>query len=91
MDHTHIVKRKGHQEPYDNHKVYASCYAACLNAGLLKESAETVCSDVMRQLDQWVGEKESVRSDEIFDAVAGAMEPLSDKAAFMYKTHRDVS
>lgn len=91
MEHTHIVKRKGHKEPYDNHKVYASCYASCLNAHCAKEESEGLCEKVMRELDRWIDEKKEVKSQEIFKEVARAMRELNQKAAFMYETHRDIS
>lgn len=90
--HTHIVKRgKGHREPYDNHKVYASCYAACLNAGLSRNEAENVSQKVMTEVDRWIDEKETVTSKEIFEEVSRDLEKHNRSAAFLYKTHRDIS
>ena len=91
MDHPHIVKRKEHQEPYDNHKVYASCYAGCLDASLPKEEAETICAKVMDELDGWIEKKDAVPSEKIFKKVIRAMAKLNKEAAFMYETHRDIS
>ena len=90
--HSHIVKRrKGHREPYDNHKVYASCYAASLNAGLSKEEAEALCEKVTRAIDAWVLEKDSVTSEEIFREIIRVLKTHDTKVAFMYETHRDIS
>ncbi len=90
--HTHIVKRReGHKEPYDNHKVYASCYAASLNANLKKEEAETLCEKVTATIDAWVDEKDVLTSEEIFEQVIHVLETYNGKVAFLYKTHRDVS
>lgn len=91
MDHPHIVKRKGHKEPYDNHKVYASCYAACLNSHIPKERAESICDNVMAELDSWVTGKGEVFSQQIFEEVARIMEKHDKNASFMYKSHRDIS
>ncbi len=91
MDHPHIVKRKGHKEPYDNHKVYASCYAACLNAHISKERAEGICSGVMGGMDLWMSGKDEVYSQQIFDEVTRIMEKFDGEASFMYKSHRDIS
>lgn len=91
MDHAHIVKRKGHKESYDNHKVYASCYAACLNTHMSKERAEEICFQVTRAIDDWIAGKESVSSQEIFDEVALVMGKHNTDASFMYKSHRDIS
>ena len=90
--HTHIVKRrKGHREPYDNHKVYASCYAACLNAGLSKTESEVLCEKVTNTIDAWIDGKDVVASEDIFREVIKTMQQYHEKAAFMYETHRDIS
>ena len=92
MEHIHIVKRrKGHGEPYDNHKVYASCYAACLNANCTKEKAEQVCDKVMHNIDRLVEGRRSITSQDIFEEIAHAMKSYHKEAAFMYETHRDIS
>ena len=39
-----IVKRKGHEEHFDERKVYASCFAACMNAQVGAKKAEQ-CAD----------------------------------------------
>ena len=91
MSHTHIVKRKKHQEPYDSHKVYASCYAAGLDASLPKEKAEALCAKVVKEIKQWIDGKNEVSSNEIFKKITKAMRTLNKDAAFMYETHRDIS
>ncbi|MBI4118256.1 MAG: hypothetical protein HY455_01810 [Parcubacteria group bacterium] len=91
MDHTHIVKRHGHEEAYDNHKVYASCYAACVSAACHKEDAERICGEVMQEVDTFIDDKGSVTSDEIFNETARAMRGRHGEAAFLYETHRDIS
>ena len=90
-NHPHIVKRRGHKEPYDNHKVYASCYAASLNAHIPKERAEEMCDSIMKKIDEWIAGKESVNSQNIFEEVTRIMEEHNSDAAFMYKSHRDIS
>ncbi len=90
--HTHIVKRRGgHREPYDNHKVYASCYAASLNANIPKEKAEALCEKITAEIDAWIFGKDALTSQEIFEEVIRVMEKYNKNAAFMYKTHRDIS
>lgn len=91
MSHPHIIKRKGRKEPYDNHKVYASCYAACLNTHMPKEEAEGISRDVMKEIDQWIDEKKDVSSQDIFQEVTKTLGKYNKEAAFMYETHRDVS
>ena len=91
MDHPHIVKRKGHKEPYDNHKVYASCYAACLNAHMQKELAEEICGKVMKEIDEWIIGKDTASSQEIFEKITQVMVKYNADSSFMYKSHRDIS
>lgn len=91
MSHLHIIKRKGRKEPYDNHKVYASCYAACLNVHMPKEEAERVSGEVTKEIDRWIDEKEDISSKEIFQEVIKILRTYDKEAAFMYETHRDVS
>jgi len=45
----HIVKRRGHKEEYDERKVYASAYAACLNVHLGEIEAEEIATKVKRK------------------------------------------
>lgn len=88
---THIVKRKGHKQEYDERKVYASIYAACLSAHSEKEEAEATASLVTREVNKWIVDKESVTSDELFKQTGEELMHLNKDAAFMYKTHRDLS
>ena len=86
-----IVKRKGHAEEFDERKVYASCYAACLNAQIEHTKAEKICEKVSRELKAWAIKKKYADSKEIFKKVTAAMKRHDKNAAFMYETHRDIS
>lgn len=87
----HIVKRKGHKEIFDERKVYASVFAACLSAHLNKEEAEVNANIVTKAVKEWLDEKEGITSDQIFKKAGEELEHLSRDASFMYKTHRDIS
>ena len=88
----HIVKRAGHKEPYDDRKVYGSCYAACLNVHIKdKEEAERICGEVTAEVNQWVENTAEFSSDEIFKKVTEALGKRNKDAGFMYQTHRDIS
>ena len=87
----HIVKRKGHKQEYDERKVYASVYAACLSAHVLQEEAESIASLVTREVKKWIEGKEEVPADQISKQAGDELEHLNREAAFMYKTHRDIS
>lgn len=88
---THIVKRKGHKQEFDERKLYASVYAACLSAHAPKEEAEATANLVSREIKKWIGNKKEILSDAIFKKVFEELEHLNNEAAFMYKTHRDIS
>lgn len=87
----HIIKRRGHKQEYDERKVYASVYAACLNAHLHDQKAEEVASKVSKEISEWVKEQGEVSSNQIFVKVGRLMEEENKEAAFMYLTHRDIS
>ncbi len=86
-----IVKRKGHTEEFDERKVYASCYAACLSSHVPHMEAEKICEKVAKEVKAWVRKKISVTSDKIFKKTTAAMKKHNEDAAFMYETHRDIS
>lgn len=86
-----IVKRRGHTEEFDERKVYASCYAACLNTQILHEEAEKICEKVAKEVKAWARKKKAVSSDEIFRKTISAIKKHHEDVAFMYETHRDIS
>ncbi len=91
MAHTHIVKRKGHTEEYDERKVYASSYAAVLNVHETQKVAEDIAEKVSKDVSNWIKDKKEVNSSQIFDEVTKSLAKYNKDASFMYNTHRDVS
>lgn len=87
----HVVKRRGHLQEFDERKLYASIYAACLAAHIEHEEAESIAGLVSREVKKWVDEKEKVTSDEIFNQAGKELKHLNEDASFMYTTHRDIS
>ncbi|MEK7659853.1 MAG: hypothetical protein AAB343_01480 [Patescibacteria group bacterium] len=88
---TLIVKREGHKEAYDERKVYGSCYASVLNTHKSKEDAEDTCGAVVAVLAERIAKKKEITSKEIFHHMCEIMERYDKDAAFMYKTHKDLS
>ncbi|MBI4168150.1 MAG: hypothetical protein HY515_04285 [Candidatus Aenigmarchaeota archaeon] len=86
-----VVKRKGHTEKFDERKVYASCYAACMTCGLHENGCEIISSKVAGEVKKWVRKKKRVTSREIFRKVISLLRKAHKPAAFMYETHMDVS
>ncbi len=87
----HIVKRKGHEEHFDERKVYASTFAACLNIHMNKKEAEKCADKVMGEVGRWIKKKEEVTSNDISREVIKALKKINEDAAFMYETHRDIN
>lgn len=88
---TIIVKRRGHRERYDERKVYASVYSACLAAGEPEGSAEKISAAVAREVTRAAAEWKTVRSDQIFRLAIVELGQRSPKAVFLYENHRDLS
>ena len=86
-----IVKRKGHTEEFDERKVYASCYAACLSSHVEHTAAEKICEKVAKEVKTWARKKKTVDSSDIFKKVISTLKKHNKDAAFMYETHRDIS
>lgn len=92
MADTHIIKRRGHKQLYDERKVYASVYSSCLNAHLTKIEAEEIAAKVTLEISQWIAyEREAISSDKIFKKVIEVMKEHDRDSAFMYETHRDLA
>lgn len=86
-----VVKRAGAREPFDDHKVYASIYEACISAKVPKREAEKICEKVTKEVKKWLKGREEVDSSAIFKKVVEVLEPLNKEAAFAYETHRNVT
>lgn len=91
MTTKHIVKRRGHKEPYDERKVYATVYAACRNAHLPQHEAEEHAADVAQDVTQWVMNVPEATSHQISRHIIDALRPLHKDAAFLFETHRDLA
>lgn len=88
---THIVKRKGYKQKFDERKLYASVYSACLSARVPKEEAEATSNLITREVKMWINEKKEVTSDALFKKAGEELEHLNKDVSFMYTTHRDIS
>ena len=91
MPITHLVKRKGHTEQFDEKKAYASVYWAARSAHVLEQPAEKLAEQVCKALLHWLGTKETVSSEELFQFIGHELVKLNPDAGYMYKTHRDLS
>ncbi|OGE83786.1 MAG: hypothetical protein A2846_00035 [Candidatus Doudnabacteria bacterium RIFCSPHIGHO2_01_FULL_49_9] len=87
----HIVKRKGHSEPFDPRKIYAAAFASCRNAHLSEMLSENIADTVQKRLEDWIKDKNEISSDDIFRETISVLKELHPDAAFLFETHRDIS
>lgn len=84
-----IVKRMpGHTEPYDERKLYASVYAACLSVRTPAGEAELTANCVCRDITPWLSHKTEVTSLDIRQQASSHLKVYSPDAAYMYRKHR---
>jgi len=84
----HIVKRHGHNEKFDSKKVYASVYAAALNAHYAEKDAEKLADTVMKKVSTWAKKEDAIFSIEIRYQI---LKHISDpEVALMYTHHLDI-
>lgn len=81
----------GREELFDERKVYASCYSACLSSHISHMKAEKVAGKVTKDINKWIKTKKNVTSDQIFKETTKAIKRYNREASFMFETHRDIS
>ncbi|MBS3062932.1 MAG: hypothetical protein J4203_03595 [Candidatus Diapherotrites archaeon] len=92
MTHTlHIVKRKGHKEPFDEKKAYGSVYWACASAHVHKGECERIAAKAVKALNDFIHDKKEVDSGDLFDFLGRELEKHHKDAAYMFRSHRDLS
>jgi len=83
----HIVKRKGHTEIFDERKVYASVYSACLAVRTPEGSAELSAEKVTQLVKQWLEDKDEVTASDIHRVVVKHLIVYNPDAALLHETH----
>ena len=86
-----LVKRKGHTEEFDQKKLYASVYAACMTLRMKEEEAELLAETVSGEVGKALASHDELSSQTIHSHVAKALHRYNPDAAFLYDTHRDIS
>jgi len=84
-----IIKRKGQLENYDSKKVYASCYAAALDAHYSEKEAEKLAIEITKKIDAWIKTKKRVSSADIRHQMI--MNIPDPGVALLYKHHLDAN
>ena len=86
-----VVKRAGHEEMYDERKVYATCYFAAKATHLKTDDAEKLCANVVKEINKWITKCKCVNAHEIHQKIVQSLRKQNKDVAFMYDTHRDIS
>lgn len=85
MAKVHIVKRMpGHSEHYDERKLYASIYAACLSLRTPEGEAELTATRVCKDIQPWLAKKTEVTSTDLRHQAAKHLKVYNPDAAYMY-------
>lgn len=84
----HIVKRHGHTEPYDEKKLYASIYSACLSVREPAGSADLIAAKVVSDISTWLEKKHEVTANDIRRHTAVHLKSYNPDAGFIYLHHR---
>jgi transcriptional regulator NrdR family protein len=84
----HIVKRHGHTEPYDEKKLYASIYSACLSVREPAGSAELIAEKVVSDISTWLQKKHEVTANDIRRHSSVHLKAYNPDAAYMFMHHR---
>ncbi len=86
----HIVKRKGHSEPFDTRKLYASIYAACLSVRTPEGEAELVADSIVKYVNEWLKPKHEVTAHDIRTQATKQLEAYNPDASYLYGAHREM-
>lgn len=85
---SHIIKRASdYSEPYDDRKLYASIYAACLSLRETTSEAELIAGKVVNDVEQWLADKPEVTSHDLRQHAAGYLKRYNPDAAYLFLHH----
>ena len=87
----HIVKRSGHTEEFDDHKLYASVYNTLMIVQASTREAELIAGRVTEYVNQWLEAKHEVTSKDITHQAVRHLRKFNENAAYLYEHHRSVS
>lgn len=82
-----IVKTKGHEEEFDERKVYASVYAACVSAHYNEDDCEKVAEDITKKVKKTVKSKKNIESLKIRKQIQAELKKKNKELAFFYEHH----
>ncbi len=86
-----VVKRKGHKEPFEPRKIYASVYAACTSLRMTDEEAELIAQKVVSNVKDTLKDTHEIDAHTIHKKVVDSLRIYHPEAAYLYDNHRDIS
>lgn len=86
-----IVKRRGKKEKFNEDKIYKSVYSACIDCDLNEEDSEKIARTMVEEVKNFLKERESVNSTEIFGFIIQKLAREHEAVAFMFETHREMA
>jgi len=89
--HCVVKHRTGKCEKYDERKVYGSVYAACYVCHMKHASCAKIANEVSKHVTKFIRKHKKVHTKHITKHAIKHLKKHSKKAAFMYKTHMDIS
>ncbi len=87
----HIVKRAGHTEAYDEKKLYAAVFSACIALREPAASAELIADKVSGEVNKWIEKKHEVTANDIRNQASKHLHNYNPDAAYLFKHHRVIS
>jgi transcriptional regulator NrdR family protein len=86
-----VIKRKGHQETFDEKKLYASVYSASLNCHHSEEDSEIIAQQILDRIKLWLKDNPTITSHILKLRVIRELKEIDRDIAMMYELHMDLS
>lgn len=90
MDKKLIVKRAGHTESYDQRKLYASIFSACLAVRESSPTAEIIAEKVVAEVEKWLETKHEITSHDLKLHAQSCLLVFNPDASYIYEHHEDI-
>lgn len=82
-----VVKRRGRKEYFDERKVYASVYSACMSRYLNEIKCEKLADTVTKSVKSWLKTKKTISSKSIRKKVELELRKRDKDVVFHYDQH----
>ena len=79
-----IVKRRGRREKFDEKKLYASIYSACMSVYHDEIKCEKLSEKITNKIKFWIKAKKIVNSSQIREKVVAELRKENKKVEFYY-------